>query len=94
MTPPRCHPDRPHAGRRLCKPCYDHHLWTGTLHQHPPVKPQRSRSDFVADYRLLRSDGYSHAQIADRLGMRYNTLLAARRRAVRAGDLTPDRRPA
>lgn len=88
---PSCHPDRRHAGRGLCKPCYDRHLWAGTLDRFPAVQPQRSRADFVADYTLLRAEGYTLGQIAARLGMKYRTAHAAYTRAAAAGAITRHR---
>lgn len=88
--PASCHPERPYFARGLCTGCYDHHRRRGTLHRFPPQ--QRSTGHFAADYALLRSEGFTRAQIAERLGMRRNTVDAAYRRAVRAGALTPDRR--
>jgi CRP-like cAMP-binding protein len=80
--------------RGLCRACYDRARHNGTLHQHPVQRPQRPRADFVADYRLLRSEGYTHAQMAERLGMKRRSFYAAYARAVAAGELTPDRRTA
>lgn len=85
-----CHPDRPHFARHLCAGCYEHHRGAGTLHDHPRLK--RSTPHFAADYTLLRGQGYTRTQIAERLGMRRNTVDAAYRRAVLRGLLTPDRR--
>lgn len=90
--PAACHPGRQHYGRGLCRGCYDHHRGAGTLHDHP--RRSMPIADFIADYRLLRSEGYTRRQIADRLGMRYDTLHRAYCRAMRAGDLEPDRRSA
>lgn len=90
--PAECHPDRPLFARTRCKPCYDHHLWAGTLDQFPTKRPQRPRAHFVADYELLRSEGYTNPQIAERLGMKYRTFAAAYARAVAAGALSRDRR--
>lgn len=92
--PATCHPDRPVNARGLCDSCYEMHWRAGTLGQFPTLRAQRSREDFAADYRLLRSEGYTRAQIAERLGMRYHAVSQAYGRAVRAGLLTPDRRPA
>lgn len=92
--PARCHPERPVNARGLCDSCYQIHHKAGTLDQFPTQRVQRFRADFVPDYRLLRSEGYTRAQIAERLGMGRNALDAAVRRAVRAGDLEPDRRTA
>jgi 23S rRNA A2030 N6-methylase RlmJ len=90
--PARCHPGRPVLARGLCRRCY----WTAwtqhTLDEHPSL--QRSRQDFVADYRLLRSEGYTRTQIAERLGMKRAAVAQAYRRATLAGDLEPDRRAA
>jgi hypothetical protein len=88
---PTCHPDRPAWARHLCKSCYEINWKRGTLHRHKPQKPQRSRADFVADYRMLRSQGYTRPQIAARLGMKLATVHAAYRRAMLAGDLPRER---
>jgi hypothetical protein len=87
--PATCHPERPYFARTLCGGCYDHHRGRGTLDQFPTQ--QRSTSHFAADYTLLRSEGYTRRQIAERLGMRRNTVDAAYRRAVLAGVLAVDR---
>jgi hypothetical protein len=92
--PATCHPDRPVNARGLCDSCYEMHWKAGTLDQFPTQRTQRRRVEFVADYRLLRSEGYTRSQIAERLGMSRNALDAAVGRAVRAGDLEPDRRTA
>jgi hypothetical protein len=91
-TPARCHPARLSYGRGLCRGCYDHHRGTGTLDAFPRVN--RTTADFAADYELLRSQGYTRRQMAERLGMARNTVDAAYRRAVNVGALTPDRRTA
>jgi hypothetical protein len=92
--PATCHPDRPVNARGLCDSCYETHWKAGTLDQFPTMRSQRRRAHFIADYVLLRSEGYTRRQIAERLGMRYNTLHRAYCRAVKAGDLEPDRRSA
>jgi hypothetical protein len=92
--PARCHPDRPVAARGLCHNCYTT-AWRKSRHvDHPAERTQRRRVDFVADYELLRSEGYTRRQIAERLGMKYDAVTAAYLRAVYAGELTPDRRTA
>jgi hypothetical protein len=88
----RCHPDRPVHARGMCASCYELARLRGTLDQAPPERTQRSRADFVADYELLRSEGYDKRQIADRLGMTIHAVRRAYARAVDAGALTPDRR--
>lgn len=92
--PATCHPDRPVNARGLCDSCYEMHWRARTLDQFPTKRIQRFRVDFIADYQLLRSEGHTRAQIAVRLGMSRNALDRAVQRAVRAGDLTPDRRTA
>jgi hypothetical protein len=92
--PATCHPDRPVNARGLCDSCYEKHWQAGTLAQFPTRRTMRSRQDFVADYQLLRSEGHTRRQIAERLGMTYFGVCAAYRRAVNAGALTPDRRTA
>lgn len=90
-----CHPSRPAHARGACRPCYQTHWAAGTVDQLAERRrDQWRRRHFTADYALLRSEGYTRAQIAERLGMKKNTLDAAYLRAVRAGDLTPDRRTA
>jgi hypothetical protein len=92
--PATCHPERPVNARGLCDSCYEMHWKAGTLEQFPTQRVQRRREHLIADYVLLRSEGYTRRQIAERLGMRYDTLHRAYCRAVRAGDLEPDRRTA
>ena len=92
--PAICHPGRPVNARGLCDSCYQTHHQRGTLGQFPTKRTMRSRADFVADYELLRSEGYTRRQIAERLGMKYPAVQRAYLRAVRAGELTPDRRTA
>jgi hypothetical protein len=91
--PARCHPGRPVCARGLCRSCYQTARAKGRLVT-PPLRTIRRRADFVADYELLRSEGYTRRQIAERLGMAYAAVTAAYLRALRDGDLTPDRRTA
>lgn len=89
--PATCHPNRPLRAQSLCGSCYTAAWNAGHLiRKHDP----RKQADFIADYELLRSEGYTRRQIAERLGMNYDSLGAAYRRAVRAGALSPDRRTA
>jgi hypothetical protein len=92
--PATCHPGRPVNARGLCDSCYQMHHNRGTLDQFPTMRTMRSRADFVADYELLRSEGYNRRLIAERLGMTRAAVDRAYWRAVRDGALTPDRRPA
>lgn len=90
-----CHPGRPAHARGACRSCYQTHWAAGTTDQLAERRRDQRRTHlFAADYDLLRSEGYSRAHIAERLGMKKNTLDVAYRRAVRAGLLTPDRRTA
>lgn len=91
-NPATCHPNRPVNARGLCDSCYQRHWLNGTLDQFHTKRTLRNRVDFVSDYELLRSEGYTRRQIADRLGMKYPTVDRAYQRAVKAGALTPDRR--
>lgn len=91
----KCHPGRPLNARGLCDSCYQTHRMRGDLDRFPTSRPAgRSRADFVPDYELLRSEGYTRRQIAERLNMTFGAVTKAYLRAVRAGDLTPDRRAA
>lgn len=92
--PATCHPERPVNARGLCDSCYEMHWRNGTLGQFPTKRTQRKRDHFIADYELLRSEGYTRRQIAERLRMSYAALSRAYQRAIRAGALTPDRRTA
>lgn len=89
--PASCHPERPAHARHLCRSCYETAWKRGTHHQHPPQKDQRPRADFVADYRMLRRDGHTRQEIADRLGMTLSAVNAAYYRARDAGELPRER---
>ncbi len=89
---PTCHPTRRHKARGLCPNCYEHHMDAGTLDQFP--RTNRTRAEFAAEYVQLRADGYSVRYVAWKLGLTFDGLNKAYYAAVRAGDLTPDRRTA
>lgn len=91
QRPATCHPERAHCARGLCASCYQL-AWLRD--QLPDKRLRRSRAEFVDDYLLLRSEGYTRRQIAERLRMTYAGVTAAYSRAVAAGDLAPDRRTA
>lgn len=92
--PATCHPNRPVNARGLCDSCYETHWRNGTLDQFPTKRTQRFRADFIADYAHLRAHGLGRTAIAERLGMTRGAVDRAYWRAVRAGELTPDRRTA
>lgn len=80
---PDCHPDRRHEGRGLCTECYMRAHHRGAIADYE--RTSRSREDFLEDYRLLRAQGYSRAQIAERLGVTRDAVDKAVSRARRAG---------
>lgn len=67
------------GSRGLCPTCYFRHRRRGTLIDFP--RGTRPRRDLIDDYNLLRSEGYTRRQIADRLGMKDKSLYRALRRA-------------
>lgn len=83
-----CHPRQRRFARGLCRRCYEYHRYHGTLADHPRIK--RPTSSFATEYAMLRAEGHTRRQIAERLGMRRNTVDAAYARAVRLRLLTPD----
>lgn len=86
--PARCHPARALLARGLCRKCYQLRWARGEF---VDTRPRR-RPEFVADYEMLRSEGYTRRQIAERLGYTRRGLDQAYYRAVKAGELTRDRR--
>lgn len=72
------------AGRGLCKPCYDHARNTGDLIDYETRN--RSRDDLLDDWVVLRVDGYTWRQAAERLGMTYASFERAMNRARIDGD--------
>lgn len=80
---PNCHPDGQYMGRGLCDSCYWRAHHRGTLIDHGRVN--RTREELLEDYRLLRSEGFSRSQIADRLGVTRDAVDKAISRARRAG---------
>lgn len=82
---PTCHPELEHSGRGLCINCYQR-AWThGRLADYP--RATRTRADFVEDFQMLRGQGYSRNQIAERLGMKRSAVDKAYSRARQAGEL-------
>lgn len=77
--------DWSHASRGLCHPCY-HRLAPDERLDYPRLN--RSREDLVEDWELLRSEGYTKRQAAERLGMTFAAFDRAWHRARRAGAVT------
>lgn len=85
-TAATCHPDLPLQARGLCGTCYMRASRAGTLPDHPRIL--RTRVEFLADYRVLRSEGYGTVrQVADRLGMQPAAVAQQLLRARKAGAL-------
>ena len=82
---PACHPEREHAGRRLCPKCYEVHRQAGTRGEFPRVT--RSSAELVAEGERLRArcpgEPYSWPEIAAMLGVPHKTLDKARQRVKR-----------
>lgn len=75
------------SGRRargLCDPCYEKERRADRLADHP--RSTWSRDDLMAEWELLRQDGYTRRQAADRLGVSYVAFDRAITRARAAGD--------
>lgn len=89
---PGCHPGRTHRARGLCPGCYEHHMRNGTLAGHPRIR--RTVAEFAAAYTQLRAQGHSPRHVAYRLNLTFGGLNKAYYRAIAAGLITPDRRPA
>jgi hypothetical protein len=73
-----------HEGRGLCTPCYERANYRGRLADHP--RRTWSRDDVMTEWDLLRRDGHTRAQAAERLGMTWAALDRAIWRARAAGD--------
>lgn len=84
---PTCHPNRRHHARGLCDNCYPVIRRRHRLADYPPVV--RSREAFLEDYTLLRSEGHTRGQIAERLGLTRGAVDQAISRARRAGVEVP-----
>jgi hypothetical protein len=89
-----------HAARGLCLPCWQTAKKTGQLPDIPRLT--RTRDELLDDYVILRGEGYTWRQCAQKLDMTYpafeRALLRARHdgdpRAARAGEGFPQRRVA
>lgn len=74
-------------GRGLIERCYNRMQWHGDLADYP--RRTRRIEDVLDDYKLLRQDGYTLAQMAARIGMSRTALERALVRARERGLLAP-----
>lgn len=79
------------AGRGLCSPCYDQLRRANATYDY--ARSSIARDDMLDDYRLLRDQGHTARQIADRLAIPVNTLKRALIRAHNDGDPCATHRP-
>jgi len=76
--------DWSHVGRGLCDPCYRWCRAAGELIDYEPVR--YSRDELMAEWELLRLEGYSKRQAAARLDVTFEAFDRAFHRARAAGD--------
>ena len=69
-------------GRGLCGSCY-HSLTPDQRLDYPRLS--RSSGELVEEWEMLRSEGYTKRQAADRLGMTYEAFERAYHRAKKTG---------
>lgn len=77
-----CHWRRPTAGRGLCRACYA----DPTITINYPDRRGIPSADLLDDWDMLRRDGYTLRQAAERLGITYAALDQALVRAKRRRD--------
>jgi hypothetical protein len=75
---------RNHRGRGLCNFCYDAIQRAGALIDFERLT--RSCDEVMAEWAILRQQGYTKRQAAERLGMKFKAFEKAYERARRAGD--------
>lgn len=68
----RCARARKVEARSLCGSCYTTAWREGELIDYP--RKSLTRDEFIEEFELLRDQGFNRAQIAERLGMKRNTL--------------------
>lgn len=68
----RCGDIRAIRARELCDACHTIVLRKGLLLDYP--RRSMTKDEFLADFWLLHEEGYSRAQIAERLGVPKKTL--------------------
>jgi hypothetical protein len=74
-------PVRPHVARGLCRACYLHLRKHGDLIDYE--RRSRPRDEVLEEWELLRAEGYTVRQAAERLGMTVHALKKALYRASR-----------
>lgn len=78
-----CHRERQMHGRNLCSACYFRLRRNGTIHDFE--RNTYTRAELIAEWDLLRLEGYTRAQAAERLGITKARLEKAIEREQRAG---------
>lgn len=73
-----------HEGRGLCPPCYRSAHYEGRLGDYP--RRTWSRDEVLSEWELLRGEGHTRLQAAERLGMNPATFERALQRARADGD--------
>jgi hypothetical protein len=73
-----------HAGRGLCRMCWWYRDQDGTLDDVERVK--FTRDELMTEWDILRGEGYSKRQAAERIGVTYECFDRAYCRARAAGD--------
>lgn len=73
-----------HGGRGLCNSCHARERYHGRLADHP--RSTRSRDELLEEWELLRGQGHTRVQAAERLGMSPSAFERALQRARAAGD--------
>ena len=87
MRPPSWPPDGRtvgHRGRGLCRGCHARRRRDGTLADAP--RATMSADEVLEEWVMLRGEGHTVAQAAERLGMTYGALEKALDRARKRGD--------
>lgn len=75
---------RSHGGRGLCNFCHRRSRRDGTLLDYE--RPTRTLDEVMTEWEILRSEGYTRRQAADRLGMKWKAFEKAHERARHSGD--------
>jgi hypothetical protein len=73
-----------HGGRNLCRPCWSRRWYVGTLDDVERIK--FTRDELMAEWEILRGEGYSKRQAAERMGISFERFDRAFHRAKAAGD--------